>query len=452
MLQYGEQEYILLLAEHHLVHDGWTQGVLIGDFLALYKLMSQGIPSALPELTFQYADFAHWQRQWLRGEILQKQLAYWKQQLAGALPILDLPLDRPRPAVQSFRGAEHTLIIKGELAESIRAMSRREGVTLFMTMLAAFKTLLFRYTSQQDMVVGSWVANRRARAIEGLLGMIINTIVLRTDLSGKPSFQDLLKRVREVCMGAYQYQDLPFERLVEELQPERSLSYNPLFQVLFAFQDTETPTLELPEMKMEVIDAHNQSAKFDLNVVVLPFREQIVGAGAANVTDEITVLIEYSTDLFESETISRMARHYEMLLESAVKTPHRSITDMDMLTEVERRQLIEEWNETALDYQKEKSVERLFEDQAKRTPEAVAVIYEDQQLSYAELNRQANRLAHHLMKLGVGPEVLVALFVERGLEMVIGLLGVLKSGGAYVPMDPRYPGSAAGLHAGGLKG
>lgn len=439
VLQLDDREHVFILAEHHLVHDGWTQGVLIRDFLALYRSMSEGMPSPLPELTIQYADFAYWQRQWLQGETLEKQLTYWKQELADAPPILNLPTDRPRPAIQRFRGAEYTLVLRPELAEPLRAMSRREGVTLFMTMLAAFKTLLYRYTGQGDMIVGAWVANRRALEIETLLGMIINTIVLRTDLSAKPSFSELLKRVREVCMGAYAHQDLPFERLVEELRPDRSLSHNPIFQVLFAFQDTATPALELPGMRMEVIEAHNESAKFDLNVVVLPHREQLVGQGVVDVTEEITVLIEYSTDLFDRDTVERMAEHYEILLESAVKAGSRSIAEMDMLTEKERRLLIGEWNATAAEYPSEKCVPELFEEQVERTPEAVAVVFEEEQLSYGELNRRANRLARYLVKLGVSPEVRIALCVERGPEMVIGLLGVLKSGGAYVPMDPGYP-------------
>ena len=440
VLQLGDQDYVFILAEHHLVHDGWTQGVLIRDFLSLYRSMSAGRPSSLAELPIQYADFAYWQRQWLQGEALDQQLSYWKQKLEGAPPVLDLPTDRPRPAVQSFRGAEYPLVIKGELAESLRAMSRRESVTLFMTMLAVFKTLLYRYTGQEDLVVGSWVANRRARETEGLLGMIINTILLRTNLSEKPSFRELLKRVRQVCLGAYAYQDLPFEKLVEALQPERSLSYNPLFQVLFAFQDTATPSLELPEMSMQVIEAHNQSAKFDLNVVVLPPREQLAGLRVANVTDEITVLIEYSTDLFERETIIRMAGHYQMLLESVVKGVDRSIADLEMLTQEERVRVIEEWNATGAEYPAEKGVNEMIEEQVERSPEEAAVIYEDQQLSYGELNRRANQFAHYLEKLGVGPEVQVAICVQRSLEMVIGLLGVLKAGGAYVPMDPGYPG------------
>jgi amino acid adenylation domain-containing protein len=439
VLLLDRHEHIFILTEHHLIHDGWTQGVLVRDFLALYESTSQGIPSPLPELAVQYADFAYWQRQWMSGEALEKQLDYWRRELAGAPPVFDLPADRPRPAVQSFRGAEYSLTINGELAEALRIASRREGVTLFMTMLAAFKTLLYRYTGQEDMVVGSWVANRRVRETEGLLGMIINTIILRTDLSGAPSFRELLKRVRQVCLGAYEHQDLPFERLVAELQPERSLSYNPLFQVLFAFQDTATPALELSGMRMEVMNAHNQSAKFDLNVIVLPHREQLIGLGASETTDEITILIEYSRDLFEERTVRRLAGHYETLLATAVKEMNESIAEMAILSEGERKELLEEWNETAAEYPREKCVDILFEEQSEMTPDATAIICEEKHLSYAELNRRANWLAHYLRRVGIGAEARVALYLDRSPEMVMAMLGTIKSGGTFVPIDPAYP-------------
>ena len=439
VLRLDDQESIFILVEHHLVHDGWTQGGLARNFLAIYSSMSEGRQTLLPEPVIQYADFAQWQRHWLSGELLENQLAYWKQQLAEAPPVLNLPTDRPRPAVQSFRGDEHTLILQADLAESLRAMSRCEGVTLFMTMLAAFKALLYRYTGQEDMVVGSGIANRQARETEDLLGMVINTIVLRTNLSGSPSFRELLKRARKVCLGAYAHQDLPFERLVEELRPERNLDYNPLFQVVFAFQDTVTPELELPGLTIDLLDAHNQSAKFDLNIVALPRREQLAGEETANVDGEITLLIEYSADLFDRETIVRMAEHYKVMLESAIKDADASITEMEMLTGKERRQLVEEWNETAAHYPGEICAHELFEAQAELTPDAVAVTFGDQELSYRELNERANLVAHHLRSLGIAPETRVAICVERSPEMVIGRLGVLKSGGAFISFDPASP-------------
>jgi amino acid adenylation domain-containing protein len=439
LLIIGREVHVLVLTEHHLVHDGWTQGVLIADFLALYRCMSQGVISSLAEPSLQYADFAYWQRRWLQGKALEKRLSYWRQQMAGAPPVLDLALDRSRPRIQSYQGAEYRLIIDGSLAKALRATSRTLDATLFMTMLTVFKVMLFRYTAREDLIVGSWVANRAAREIEGLLGMIINTIVLRTDLSGNPSLLCLVKRVRNVCLGAYAHQDLPFERLVEELQPGRSLSYNPLFQVLFAFQDTSTPALNLPGIEIEVIDAHNRSAKFDLNVVVLPHREQLLGQSAADATHEITFLIEYSTDLFERETVRRMARHYKTLLEGFVTDQNRNIADIDMLTEGEARQLLEDWNATAARYPDDKSVQELFEEQTERSPDAVAVVYEESQLSYRRLNRSANQLAHRLREMGAGPEVRIGLCLQRGLDMLVGLLGILKTGGAYVPVDPDYP-------------
>jgi amino acid adenylation domain-containing protein len=308
LLRLEPSEYVLVLTEHHLVHDGWTQGVLISEFLAIYTALAEGRAPVLPELEIQYADFAYWQRQWMRGEILERQLAYWKNRLAGAPPVLELPTDRPRPAVQTFQGDEQSLDLPVNLSQELRAFSRREGVTLFMTMLAAFVALLYRYTGQADMNIGTGVANRRLREIEGLLGMIINTVALRVDASGDPTFREFLVQVREVCLEAYEHQDLPFEKLVEELQPERSLSYMPLFQVMFSFMDTPTKDLELPGLQLSPVNAHNRSAKFDLNVVIVLHAEQRIGMTDHAGHSEITALFEYSTDLFEKETIPAHSR------------------------------------------------------------------------------------------------------------------------------------------------
>nr|QEO74666.1 phosphopantetheine-binding domain-containing pro [uncultured bacterium] len=439
LLRVGAEEHVLVLAEHHLVHDGWTQGVLMRDFTAVYSAFQQGRPSPLPELRIQYADFAVWQRRWLQGEVLERQLEYWKQKLAGAPPVLELPSDRPRPPVQSFHGAELILEIDAATADALREFSRRHGVTLFMTMLAAFKTLLLRYTGQTDLSVGSGIANRRWQEFESLLGMIINTIVLRTDLSGDPTFEGLLGRVRDVTLDAYAHQDVPFEKLVEELNPERSLSHTPLFQVMFSFLDTPMATMQLPGLRLEAIEAHNLSAKFDLNVVVATPSEQSAGLGEDERPRDITVAFEYSTDIFDEASVARLAAHYLRLLRAVLEDAGRRLLELPLTSEAEREQLVRRWNDTRRDYSRHATIPRLFEEQARRTPEAVAVVFEREEVTYAELDARAERLAHHLIACGVGPEVTVGLCVERSVEMVVALLAILKAGGAYVPLDVQYP-------------
>jgi amino acid adenylation domain-containing protein len=441
LLRLDEEEHVLILVEHHLVHDGWAQGVLIRDFSKLYAASAAGKPSPLPELPIQFADFAYWQRQWLQGDVLEAELSFWRRQLAGAPPVLELPTDRPRPAVQSFRGVERIVTLPARLSESLRTLSRREGVTLFMTMLAAFKTLLYHYAAQEDIVVGSVIANRRLQEIEGLLGMILNTVVLRTDLSGNPPVRELLGRVREACLGAYAHQDLPFEKLVEAIQPERHLSHTPIFQVMFSFMDVPHPDLELPGLTLEVLESHNRSAKFDIGVIVLPHWEQRISSGAQAQASEITILLEYNTDLFDDATMTRMLEHYQGLLEGIVADPTRRLLELPLLTSVQRQQLLVDWNNTEIEFPQEQDqcLHQFFEAQVERSPDHVAVIFEDQQMTYRELNRRANQLAHYLRALGVGPEVLVGICLERSLEMVVAILGVLKAGGAYVPLDPAYP-------------
>ena len=440
LLRTGDDEHVLLLAEHHLIHDGWTQGVLMRDFMSIYSAFAAGLTSPLPELPVQYADFAYWQRRWLQGEVMERQLSYWKGQLSGAAPVLQLPPDRPRPPVQSFRGAEYQQAVDDSLADALRAFGRRHGATLFMTMLAAFKVLLYRYTGQEDISVGSGIANRRRREFENLLGMIINTVVLRTDLSGNPPFADLLSRVKEVTLGAYEHQDVPFEKLVEELNPARSLSHTPLFQVMFSFLDTPMAELNIAGLHFTPMDAHNQSAKFDLNVVVVTPAEQRVGSGVDGTgAREVTVLWEYNTDIFDEETIARLAGHYRNLLQAILADARSRLSDLPLLSEGERRQMLVRWNETRREYPRDLCVHELFEEQAARRPHAVAVAFGENRVSYAELNGRANRLARRLRSLGVGPDAPVALCVERSVEMVVALLAILKAGGAYVPLDPEHP-------------
>jgi amino acid adenylation domain-containing protein/non-ribosomal peptide synthase protein (TIGR01720 family) len=427
LLQLGEAEHVLLLTMHHIVSDGWSMGVLIRELAALYEAFSTGKPSPLPELPIQYADFAHWQRQWLQGEVLAAQLSYWQQQLTGAPALLELPTDRPRPGVQTFRGATQFLALPEPLSQKLKTLSQRSGVTLFMTLLAAFQTLLYRYTGQEDICIGSPIANRNRSETEELIGFFVNTLVLRTDMSENPSFQELLARVREVTLGAYAHQDLPFEQLVEALQPERNLSHQPLFQVMFALQNAPMPALELPSLTLSSLEIESGTAKFDLTLSMEDTEQGLVGS------------LEYNTDLFDAASISRMLGHFQTLLEGIVDNPDLHLSDLPLLTQPERQQLLVEWNDTQVNYPKDVCIHQLFEAQVDRTPEAVAVVFEDQQLTYGELNSCANQVAHHLRFLGVSPDDLVGICVERSVKMIVGLLGILKAGGAYVPLDPAYP-------------
>ena len=425
VLKLAEQEHVAVLTTHHIISDGWSMGVLLSEVAALYSAYRQGQTSPLGELPIQYADFAAWQRGWLQGEVLEEQLAYWRRSLAGAPPVLELPTDHPRPPVQSYRGAAQPFSLPAGLSASLLELSRREGVTLFMTLLAAFQVLLARYTGQEDVVVGTPVAGRNRAELEGLIGFFLNTLVLRTDLSGDPTFSELLRRVREVALGAYMHQDVSFERLIEELQPERDLGWQPLFQVMLVVQNAPARTPELPDLTLRSLPTDRGTAKFDLTLSLTETREGLVGS------------LEYSTDLFEAETISRMLGHYRRLLESAVADPRLRLSELELLTDGEREQLAR-WNGTRADWA-EASLPDLFESQAGRTPDAPAVLFEGRQLSYRELNARANQLAHHLRSSGVRAETRVGICIERGLEMVVAALGVLKAGGSYVPLDPTYP-------------
>ncbi len=427
VLRLGENEHVGLLTMHHIVSDGWSTGILIREMAILYEAFCSGRPTSLPELPIQYADFAHWQRQWLDGGVLETQLTYWKRQLAGAPPFLDLPTDHTRPIVQTFRGAHQSLRLPKNISAGLKALSRQEGVTLFMTLLAAFKILLHCYTSQDDIIIGTPIANRNRLETEGLIGFFVNTLVLRTDLSGDPDFRELLRRVREVCLAAYAHQDLPFERLVEELHLARDLSRNPLFQVMFVLQNARLGTLELPGLTLSPLEVDSGTTHFDLTLHI------------ADTGDELIASLAYNTDLFETGSIARMLRHFQMLLETVCASPGRRLSELSLLTEAERQQVLVEWNDTRSDQQNELCIHQLFEAQVERTPDAIAVVFQDEQLTYEQLNRRANQLAHHLRALGVGPEVPVGICLKDSLEIVVGLLGTLKAGGVYVPLDPAYP-------------
>ncbi len=423
----SETEHALLVCMHHIVFDGWSMGVFIQELAALYNAYSQGQPPSLMPLPIQYADFAIWQRQWLQGDVLQSQLNYWQQQLKDAPALLSLPTDRPRPAVQTFAGAYQEFVLSVELTEKLKKLSQEQGCTLFMTLLAAYDTLLYRYTGQEDILVGSPIANRDRSEIEGLIGFFVNTLVMRSNLAGNPTFSELLSRVREVALSAYAHQNLPFEMLVEALQPERDLSYTPLFQVMFALQNASTSEVELTGLTATPLMTEGATAKFDLSLLMQDTATGLVGVW------------EYNTDLFDASIIKRMSNHFVTLLSAIVANPQQQISELPLLTEVEQRQLLVEWNNTQVDYPCDRCIHHLFEEQVKRTPDAMAVVFDNQQLTYYQLNCRANQLAHYLRSLGVKADVLVAICVERSLDMVVGLLGILKAGGAYLPLDPEYP-------------
>ena len=393
----------------------------------LYNAYSQGQLTPLTPLPIQYADFALWERDWLQGDVLQSQLDYWQKQLAGASTLLALPTDRPRPAVQTFAGTYQKFALSIELTEKLKKLSQEQGCTLFMTLLAAFDTLLYRYTGQEDILVGSPIANRDHSELEGLIGFFVNTLVWRTNVSGNPSFSELLARVREMAIDAYTHQDLPFEMLVEALQPERDLSHAPLFQVMFVLENESKSQLELAELTVSPLVVESATAKFDLTLAMENTPTGLAGAW------------EYNTDLFDASTIERLTGHFVTLLEGIVANPTEPISQLPLLTEVEQRQLLVEWNHTQADYPSDKCIHQLFEEQYLSTPDAVAVVFEGEQLTYQQLNTRANQLAHYLRSLGVRADVLVGICINRSIEMVVGLLGILKAGGAYVPLDPDYP-------------
>ena len=426
LLQLDADSHVLLVNMHHIISDGWSLNVLIREFSTLYEAFWQKKPSPLPPLPVQYVDFSHWQRQWLKGEVLEKQVNYWKQQLADIPALLELPTDHPRPPIQGYQGASLPISLSPELTTQLKHISQQTGTTLFMTLWSAFATLLSRYSGQSDIVIGSPIANRTHSQTESLIGFFVNTLVLRLDLTDNPPFEDVLQQSRRVALEAYTHQEIPFEQLVEALQPVRALSHSPLFQVMFALQNAPRPDLELAGLNLTILERENVIAKFDLT---LELTETTAG---------ISGTLEYNTDLFERVTIERLSGHLQTLLTGIVANPKTPIHELPLLTKAEQQQLLA-WNDTATDYPFDQCIHQLFEDQVEKTPEAIAVVFEDQQLTYRELNSQANQLAHYLQTLGVKAKVLVGICVERSLEMVIGLLGILKAGGAYLPLDPTYP-------------
>ncbi|HEX8904992.1 MAG TPA: condensation domain-containing protein, partial [Longimicrobiaceae bacterium] len=428
MLRLAPEDHVLLVAMHHIVTDGWSMGVFFRELTALYTAFAEGRPSPLAELPVQYADYAVWQREAMGDRALERHLAWWRQRLAGAPALLELPTDHPRPAVQTHGGAVKFADFPRPLLDRLQALGRVEEATLFMVLLGAFQVLLSKYSGSRDVVVGTPIAGRDRSDIEELIGFFVNTLVLRTDLSGDPTFRELLRRVRETTLDAYEHQEVPFERVVEELQPERTLSHSPLFQAMFTLQgvqDADGPADGMGGLRLIGLPADTTTTKFDLTLGV-------------DVGSSFRAIAEYSTDLFEPATIERLLGHLEVLLEQVAANPDLHLSQLELVSEPERRLVVEEWNRTSAAFP-QAGIDRLFAAQAAATPDAVAASFGDASMTYRELDERSNRLARHLVARGVGPEVRVGLCVERGMEMPVSILAILKAGGAYVPLDPNYP-------------
>ncbi|HEX2081842.1 MAG TPA: amino acid adenylation domain-containing protein, partial [Longimicrobium sp.] len=433
LLRLSGDEHVLLLCMHHIVSDEWSTEVLLGELAALYAAFLAGGEPGLPDLPVQYADYAAWQREHLRGEVLEGRLDWWKARLAGAPALLELPTDHPRPAVQSFRGATIQGALPAGVRAGLEALGRGEGATLYMVVLAAFQVLLSRYSGSADVVVGSPVAGQTRREVEGLIGFFANTLVLRTDLSGDPDFREVLRRVREATLGAFEHQDVPFERLVAELQPERSMGHSPLFQVAFVLADAGRSATELPGLRLERVYADSGTSKFDLTLSIAPQ------------ADGIHTWMTYRTDLFDRSTVERMLEHLGRVLEQVAEDADARVSRLELAGADERRTVVEAWNRTARPYPTDVCLHELFESHVRATPGAEALVWGGVRLTYAELDARANRLARHLARAGVGPDHRVGVLLERGVELIVAILAVLKAGGCYVPLDPAYPAERLAL-------
>ena len=427
LLLIGSDESILLLTIHHIVTDGWSRGVLVRELAALYESFSLSAANPLPPLRIQYADFALWQRNWLEGGALERELDYWKRHLAGAPALLELPGDRSRPSTPSYQGARTRLSAPVELAENLIDLSKSCNATLFMTLLAAFYVLLSRYSGQEDIVIGTPIANRTQLEIESLIGFFSNALALRGRVSADLTFRELLMQVRETALEAYAHQGLPIEKLVEDLQPERSLSHAPLFQVFFMQHAPDQGALELPGLVIEPIAVDRSIAKMDLLLSVIQSPQAL------------EIGLEYNTDLFDEDRVERLLSHYQKLLEGIVANPNERVSCLPLLTQAECSQLLVEWNDTSADYRKDVCIHQLFEEQVRSTPDAAALVFAGETLTYSELNVRANQLARFLQQQGVQPNTLAAVCMARSIDMVVALLAILKAGGAYVAVDPAYP-------------
>ncbi|WP_225000435.1 non-ribosomal peptide synthetase, partial [Cesiribacter sp. SM1] len=427
LLRISEQEHLLIVVLHHIASDGWSVSVLVKELTELYSARTQNRRPILPKLSVQYADYALWQREYLQGEVLEEQITYWKQKLTG-VEALQLPTDFVRPSVQSTRGGRLELTLSKELSQQLEKFSQQEGVTLFMSLLAAFKVLLYRYSGQEDICVGSPIAGRVQPELEPMIGFFVNTLTLRSGLSGEKSFRELLKQVKQTTLEAYSHQDLPFEKVVEAVGVSRDMSRSPLFQVMFSLQNTPAvPSIALGGLTLSNESIKNPTTKFDLtlDITVRP--------------EGLQLEVEYCSDLYREATVVRMMEHYQGLLSELLETPAKAIDLLPLLGTKERKLLLKGFNDTEAEYPKEKSLVMLFEEQVAKTPHAIAVEFDGNELTYEQLNNKANQLAHYLQQKGVGEESLVPVCIDRSLEMVIGLFGVLKAGGAYVPLDPSYP-------------
>ena len=426
LLKLADDDHVLLVTMHHIISDAWSVSIFTHELSSFYKALTSEGAAEPPELPIQYSDFAKWQRDWLQGDALKEQLAYWASQLEGAAK-LNLPTDHVRPKLRTHRGGHLSFTLSADLSDKLKKLSNTEGATLFMTLLAAFNVLLFRHTGEQDIVVGSPIAGRNRIETEPLIGFFVNSLALRTDLSGNPTFRQLVRRVKEVAVSAYAHQDLPFEKLVEELNPARDVSQTPVFQVMFGLQNAPRAAADLHNLTVRRIPTEVRTAKFDLTLLL------------SDTANGLSGWFEYNADLFEAATIERLRNHFENLLASAVAIPDASIAALPLLGAQERQQILVDWNNTATSYPREKCIHELFEEQVRRIPDAVALVFNDRQLTYDALNKKANQLAHHLKKQGIRPEVIVGLALDRSVEMIVGLLAILKAGGAYLPLDPSYP-------------
>ncbi|MHC5597801.1 MAG: non-ribosomal peptide synthetase [Nostoc sp.] len=433
LLQLKGHKYVLLINMHHIISDGWSMGVFVRELRQVYTAFAQSETPNLPSLPIKYSDYANWQRNWLQGEVLETQINYWKNQLRDAPPLLELPTDYPRPALQSYRGDRDRYSLPPDLTLAIKTLSQQQGASLFMTLLAAFSILLSRYSRQDDLCIGSPIANRTHSHTEGLIGFFVNTLILRNQINPQQSFIEFLQQTRQTCLDAYSHQDIPFEYLVEQLQPERSMSHNPLFQVMLALENNQSPDLSLPGLEIEWLPLTYPFAKFDLTLLVIESDNQL------NLT------WEYATDLFEKSTIQRMAEQFEVLLQGIVDNSGQAINTLPLMTAPELLQL-QRWNQTQTDYPHDKTLVEIFEQQVAKNPDNIALVFESQSLTYQQLNQKANQLAHYLIQnYQIQPETLIGICIERSLEMIIGLLGILKTGGAYLPIDHNYPQERIGL-------
>lgn len=427
LLRLEDAEHWLLLTMHHIVSDGWSLGLLLHEIRAFYDSFLHVQETALPKLSIQYADFACWQRKWMQGEVLDTQLSYWKKQLAGGPPVLELITDYPRPAAQTYNGLLQSFNWPLALLNGLNELARRENATLFMVLLAAFHVLLYRYSGQDDINIGIPIANRNRAETDPLIGFFINTLVMRGDLSGNPTLLEFLARIREVTLGAFAHQDLPFEMLMEETHDQRDMSHTPFFQEMFVLNNAPIQSLELPGLKLTPVEIDNCTAKFDLVLSMMEEKDGLYGK------------MEFNTDLFRPSTIERMILHLQHLVEDIVENPRQHLDDLQMMSKSERYLVLQAWNDTALGATADKCAHELFSQQVEKTPDSVAVVLGREKLTYAELDRRANQLAHHLKRMGIGPEVSIGVCLERSLEMVVSLLAILKAGGVYIPMDPAFP-------------